>query len=192
MRCPVCGADNPKNNRFCGDCGNVFAPVTATQPAQNATAEPKPPYQIKVNVLCLAGAILGVLSLFMPWALVHDSFLDETTNIGAFDFDESFQGSATFSDNFQFTVTLFMIGTLVAFLLPLGGILQIIGSVGFILTTVTYPEIGNDEVIFWVGAAIAIISSVMVLIGLAYPEGIGFEKGKRSAVERLLTVSLFR
>jgi len=192
MKCPVCGAENPQNNKFCGDCGSTIAPVTSVQPMQNVTVEPKPPYQVKVNILCLAGAVLGILSLFMPWALVHDPFQDDTTNIGAFDFDESFGGGSSFPANFQFTVILFIIGTLVAFLLPLGGVLQLIGSVGFILTTVTYPKIGNDEVIFWVGAAIATISSALVLVGLAYPEGIGFAKGKRTAMERLLTVSLFR
>jgi len=192
MKCPVCGAENPKDNKYCGDCGSMIAMVTLVQPTQPITREPKPPYQIRVNLICLAGAILGVLSLFMPWALVDAPFQDDPTNIGAFDFDENLQGGYSFPVNFQLTMILFMIGTLVAFLLPLGGVLQLIGSLGFILTSVTYSKIGSNEIIFWIGAAIATISSAMVIVGLAFPGGIGFAEGKRTAMDRLLTVSLFR
>ena len=25
MKCPECGANNPKNNKFCGDCGEALS-----------------------------------------------------------------------------------------------------------------------------------------------------------------------
>jgi len=192
MKCPMCGAENPNDRKFCGDCGSILVPSLPVQPVQAVVERPKPPYQIKVNLYCLVGAIMGVLTLFMPWALLHDTHLDETTNVGAFDFNESPEAGYSFPDNFQLSVTLFVIGTGLAFILPIGGVFQFIGSMGFILTTVTYPRFGETELIFWIGAAIALISSCLVMIGLVYPNGVGFRPGKRTAIERLLTVSLFR
>ncbi|MGQ9588557.1 MAG: hypothetical protein ACUVT7_09305 [Thermoplasmata archaeon] len=193
MKCQACGSENPEKHKFCWECGAVLVPVVPVGPADTAApVQPKAPYQARINLVCLGGAVLGILSLFMPWALVHDSFLDDTTNIGAFDFDEEYDDRYSYPDNLGTTVILFLIGTVVAFVTPLGGILQLIGSVGFILTTFTYPMICDDEIIFWVGAAIATMSSALAVIGLAYPEGIGFEKDKRTALDRLLTIRLYR
>jgi len=192
MKCPVCGTENPQDKKYCGECGSMIAVAAPVQPKLYATEQSWRPYQVKVNLFCLVGAILGVLSLFMPWALLHDRVEQVNTNVGAFDFNQSPQAGYSFPDNFRYSVILFVIGTIVAFVLPLGGVLQLIGSMGFMLTTITYPSFGDTQVIFWIGAAIALISSIMVLIGFAYPSGVGYGTGRRTAMDRLLTVSLFR
>lgn len=42
MKCPVCGAENPHNNKYCGDCGEILLrPVT--QPYVDTLSHPGVP-----------------------------------------------------------------------------------------------------------------------------------------------------
>jgi hypothetical protein len=148
------------------------------------------PRKLRVNVLCLIGAILAAVSLFLPWATVQDQASGAKRDLGAFDFEETFLGFHLFSANFRYSVILFVIGTAVAFLSPLGGIMQLIGCVGFILTTLT-TRFEGVEMVFWIGAAVALISTAMVLLSLVSPTGVGYEAGKRLGITRLLTFSAF-
>jgi hypothetical protein len=192
VRCPNCGAENLEGKRYCGDCGAMIAPPSP--PILYQYPPPayvhKPPYKARINVLCLVGATLAVLSLFLPWALMQDDLSGDKTEVGAFEFDETFMGIHLFPDNFRYSVTLFVIGTAIAFFSPLGGILQLIGGIGFTLTSAT-SQFEHSELIFWLGPAVAIIASVMVLSSLAMPLGMGYED-RRDVVGRLLTLSVYR
>lgn len=190
MNCPSCGADNPEGNRFCGDCGNeMIRPEVASH--QYGQHPQMPQYRLRVNVFCLIGAIIAVLSLFLPWAVVQTEGTGDERTIGAFDFDESSQGSFSFPSNFRYSVTIFLIGTVLAFLTPLAGVLQLIGSLGFILTASTTTLEGmNLE--FWLGGAVGVMASAMVLGALVEPIGVGYEKGAGSGLGRLLTFSAYR
>jgi hypothetical protein len=89
-------------------------------------------------------------------------------------------------------VTLFVIGAVLAFLTPLGGIPLLIGSIGFLLTVLTtsYEEV---NVTIWFGSATAIISATMVIGSLVTPLGIGYKSGGENRIAaRLLTWSLYR
>ena len=190
MKCPVCGTENPENKKFCGDCGSVIV-LPPPPPIQYVPVQLKQPYQLRVNVFCLVGAVLAVISLFLPWAMVQDKESGDTANLGAFDFNETFLGVHLFSSNFRYSVTLFLIGTAIAFFCRLGGILQIIGSMGFIISTLTV-RFETVDMVFWIGSLVAVVSAAFVLLSLVYPLGAGYEPGKRDALARLLTVSVFR
>ena len=181
MRCPKCGAEVSENKRFCGDCGAEIQRQASVQ--QDQVVRQAQPYKLRVNVLCLIGAILAVLSLFLPWTLTQDRETGDTDTLGAFDYGE------TFPDNFRYAVTLFLIGTAAAFFTPLGGLLQLIGSIGFVMTalTSTFPEF---QITFWAGSAMAMFSAALVVIGLASPLGIGYGSDKEIGIARLLTFSV--
>jgi len=190
MKCPTCGKENPEGQKFCGDCGSMI--VLPPPPlVQYVPVQLKQPYQLRVNVFCLVGAVLAVISLFLPWAMVQDKESGDTANLGAFDFNENFLGYHLFSSNFRYSVTLFLIGTAIAFFCPLGGVLQLVGSMGFIISTLTVT-FETINMVFWIGALVAVVSAAFVLVSLAYPIGIGYEAGRRDALARLLTVSAFR
>jgi uncharacterized membrane protein YeiB len=124
--------------------------------------------------------------------MVQDKASGDTVGyLGAFDFDETFLGIHLFSSNFRYSVTIFLIGAVVAFFCPLGGILQLIGSIGFIISTLTV-RLEERSMIFWIGAIVALVSAALVLISLAYPIGTGYESRRRDALDRLLTVSVSR
>mgnify|MGYP006992528598 CR=1 FL=1 len=129
--------------------------------------------------------------MFLPWAVIQTNETGERTYLGAFDFGKTLLGIQLFPDTFQLSVTLFVIGAAVAFLSPLGGILQLIGAMGFVMTTLTWGVEGF-KMIFWIGAATAIVSAALVLLSLAWPMGVGYEKGRGVGVTRLLTFSAFR
>jgi hypothetical protein len=185
MKCPKCGFETSEGMRFCGNCGLALLSQQQVQSNIYVPLPQKPPFQIRVNILCLVGAIVGVLSLFLSWVATQDTSSGQISYLGAFDFD-------TFPSTFHLSVDLFLIGTVIAFFLSLGGILQLMGSAGFLLTSMTYATYGQLEVHFWYGAIIALASSLLVIIGLIVPYGYGFGTGSSSAAERLLTVSFFR
>ena len=85
-----------------------------------------------------------------------------------------------------------MIGTAVAFFTPLGSIPQMIGSIGFLLTTATSKLEDGQMGLYW-GAGAAIIGSFFVILSLAVPIGIGYSPDQRWGISgRLLTWSVFR
>jgi ribose/xylose/arabinose/galactoside ABC-type transport system permease subunit len=160
-------------------------------PDQYPQAHEKPPYRLRINMLCLFGAMLAVVSLFLPWAMIQNQLADET-NIGAFDFDEPLAGGSEFPDSFRYSITLFMIGTALSFLTPLGGIPLMIGAVGFISTSLT-SNITNHDLIPWLGAVIALLSAGVVLLSFIEPTGMGFDSEKEDRmVAKMLTWSVYR
>ena len=143
-------------------------------------------YKVRLNMLCYVGAIMAVLSLFLPWAVIQHDITEIRANLGPYDFDEGFPS------NFKYSVTLFLIGTVLAFLTPIGGILQFIGSVGFMLTASTTTFTGF-EMIFHVGPVIGFLASFMVLISLLSPMGIGYgQESEYDGIGRILSISLYR
>lgn len=146
-------------------------------------------YRPRINVVCLTGAILATLSLFLPWAIVNSEASGTNVYLGAFDFDEATPITHSLGDNLRYSLLIFMIGTLVAFFSPLGGIPQLMGSLGFVLATFY----SSADMMFWTGAAVGIISSAAVFMSMVAPVGIGYSREREEgAAARLLTVSVFK
>lgn len=151
----------------------------------------RPPYKLRVNIICLIGGILAVLSLFLPWVSV-DYERGNPTLYGAFDLDEPVDGYRMFPDGFRYSMTLFIVGTVLALVTPLGGIPLMIGSSGFILVSVT-TEFDYVSQIFWLGAIVGLLSSCIVMVSLFEPFGKGFKPSNEDRVlARLLVWSMYR
>jgi hypothetical protein len=179
ITCPSCGADNPDSKKSCVE-------------QQYIRVREERPYNLRVNVLCLVGAILAALSLFLPWATSQDQTSHVETNISAFDFDGAVPGISSFPDGFRYSVTFFLIGTALAFLSPLSGIPLLIGSMGFMLTAMT-SKFENSELTISLGAWVAVMSSILVLGSLVYPIGPGYSHGRAHGLaSKLLTWSVFK
>jgi len=151
----------------------------------------RPPYRLRINTLCLIGGIIAVLSLFLPWVIVQDDRGHETL-YGAFDLDDPFQGDDVFPDGFRYSMTMFMIGAVLALVTPLGGIPLLTGSIGFILISTTSMYEGTD-MLFWYGALVGLLSAFLVIVSLFEPFGKGYElKNENRIVPRLLTWSIYQ
>jgi hypothetical protein len=186
MKCPNCGAENPEDNRYCGDCGSAMFVSPSVAPSLDARTREVPPYRLRINIMCLVGSIIGILALFMTWAVLQNPVTSQLTNLGAFDFNGSFQ------PNFGYCVILFLVGTIISFFFTPGGFLQLIGGAGFMLSTQTYPTYNGDALTFSMGLVWAVGSSVIVIGSFLYPIGVGYRAKSRDAIERLLTVSITR
>ena len=108
-------------------------------------------------------AILAVLSLFLPWTVAVDEYTSTNEKIykGAFDYDEMSQGEPVYPDSFSVSVTIFLVGTIIAFITPLGGMLQFIGSMGFVLASST-TELEGFQMTWWIGSGIALVASIVL------------------------------
>lgn len=135
---------------------------------------------VRLNILGIVGALIGVVAVFSTWITVGFMFWTKEMNlIDVFNEVES-------SSDFWFPAVLCLIGTAVAFMSPLGGILQIVGVPLFIsaFTSQTDGEIPSG-----IGPYIALVGAVVVLASLLYPVGIGYSKKPVGIIGRLLTIS---
>jgi hypothetical protein len=143
-----------------------------------------------VNLLCGVGACIGVAALFLTWIYepLHVTIRNEPTIVYMVATQYLYYGAAV----------VFLIGTVVAFVSPLGGVLQVAGLIVFALGIV---DSGNDQ---WlkgydpqqelrIGMYLGIVSCSLVLASLFRPLGTGKLRPARvrhiRLVERLLTVS---
>jgi hypothetical protein len=134
----------------------------------------------RVNVLALVGATVGLVAVFSTWFLngivIKYSILDVITDP---------------HPGYQLLLTgfwVFLVGTLVCFLSPLGGILEIAGAVMFIDWFVGE----TDKMPSQVGAYIGIISAVIALVSIVKPFGLGYAGGTGGVAGRLLVFSPLR
>lgn len=183
--CPRCGSENPEGKSYCGNCGSPLDQAPSGPPPTG----PRPALKLSVNVLCIVAAIMGVLALFIPWTVAVDNDSGETSYTGAFDFMETDEGRHVFSDTFRYSVMIFLIGTILTFLSPLAGVLQLIGSLGFLMTFFSTEFPGADTII-WIGCVIACVSSVAAIGSLALPPRVSQEPGFR--LSRLLAWTVYR
>lgn len=138
-----------------------------------------------MNLLCLAGAALGAFSVTLEWVtqMVVDPrrFPQGLT----FHFDlMGLIGSGLAGEFLVFAAGLFLAGTLIAFITPMGGFLQLAGLVLFYGKVV--PEIASDTTI-GLGAMFGIVSTILVLYSLFNPVGVGIPQGRGGPSGNYLT-----
>lgn len=154
----------------------------------------------RINVLCVVGAMVGLSCLLTTWALVTetppgwptsahsksieivpDAWSPIDTLAAAGDPLSTAYGS---SELVAFSI-LFVLGTALAFLTPLGGAPQLVGVLGFY--TVSSEHLFVSE--FTAGLVVATAAALIVLASLWFPLGVGYERGPVSLKSRLLTVT---
>ena len=131
------------------------------------------------------------LALFLPWSIAQDEETLEKSYLGAFDYEETSHGESIYPDTFRVSVTIFLIGTIIAFITPIGGVFQLVGSLGFILAASTTQFDGFVSV-WWVGSGVGLAAAVAVLISLAVPVGKGYGHQKGFGISRLIAWTVYR
>lgn len=149
----------------------------------------------KVNLLCVTGAALGIVSLFFPWIVGGN--LPNDVMYRHLLVNDILLGPPIFSTLFIIFCSMFLVGTGLSFLTPAGGFVQMIGIVGFLYA---YPSAYRDMAgtqQLSLGAYLGIMSVAIVIIGLCIPIGPGHRstagvlRKMVSTANRFLTFSPF-
>lgn len=142
-------------------------------------------------MLCLVGATIGVAAIALPWS-----------GTGAGPWYEEWAFAAWICDlvsshvsvlEFYLAFGFFLGGTILAFLTPVGGALQVIGLAEFCFEEFerqeSFQQNSYYEGQFAVGFFVACISSAFVLVSIVRPLGIGYGEPPGSLWARLMVVS---
>jgi len=132
-----------------------------------------------VNLFCIAGAMIGVIAIFSRWV---GNWLIDLNLLDVMNLSDSAGGAS----NYYLPGLVFIIGTLIAFLSPLGGFLQIIGAPWFIVVWANRHE---GEVLSSIGAYLGIASAIVVLVSMVRPLGPGLMTGPFTVRNRLSVFS---
>ena len=147
---------------------------------------------MKVNALCLAGAGLGLLSLFLPWWSGHEvglgTLVDQNYNL----VEGVLLDSENLSSAFVVAATLFVVGTGMAFLSPIGGLVQLPGVLGFIALFNQEISTRRGTESFELGLYIALISAIITTVSLLMPLGPGYGFKGRAFWTSLSSANRFR
>lgn len=132
-----------------------------------------------VNLLGLAGAIVGIVAIFSRWlgSWLKDYNLIDVINL---------LDSADAPQDYLYASVLVVLGAVIALLSPLGGFLEIVGAAWFLLTWANRHE---GDIMSDIGPYLAIASGVIALVSLVRPMGIGLMRGPFSLRSRLLVFS---
>lgn len=151
--------------------------------------------QLKVNVLCITGAALGIVSLLFPWIVGGNPPQDAQYQDMLV--RDILLGPPVFPALFIVFCSLFLVGTGLSFLTPTGGFVQLAGIIGFLYS---YPSAyrnmpGTQEPS--IGAFLGILSMTIVIVGFCLPIGPGHRSSASvfrklvSTANRFLTFSPF-
>ncbi len=150
-----------------------------------------------VNLLCILGASIGVVSLFVAWIHVPPT-IGAWVGSSRIQFEPSIVYMVTDRYIYYGAAAAFAVGTIAAFASPLGGILQsaslVIFALGMIDSGNELPLEGIDQQqTLMVGMCLGIVSCALVTTSLFKPLGTGslHPRGPRKIrlMERLLTIT---
>ena len=153
--------------------------------------------KLRVNLLCILGGPLGVVSLFMIWAVRHTLdlwALVGSTSYSGFDF---LAGHAPYepqfwTDTYMLSPILFAVGSTVAFVTPLGGGLQVAGALYFLSWAPLYnprAAFSGEYYVLGVGWYIGLVAGALTLLSLVHPIGLNCRERPRSALSRMVSIS---
>ncbi len=139
---------------------------------------------VRVNLLCLVGAFMGAFSVTLEWLTqTFDTRYGPTTT--HFDL-MGLLGSGMADQSLVFAAGLFVAGTLIAFITPYAGFMQVGGLLIFFGKVV--PGILAEKNV-GVGAIFGIASTILVLYSLFNPVGLGIPKSHSGPSGNYLTVA---
>jgi hypothetical protein len=133
-----------------------------------------------INILCLCGLILGIAAVFSTWTYYSEGDYTSTTYLITILPPTVLIAGAS----------LFVLGTILAILTPLAGLVQVAGLVGFLAPTMDraalWSEHSGGSVEFGpsVGFYVGVLSAVLVLASLIHPMGPGFGRSRTTLRRR--------
>ena len=139
---------------------------------------------VRLNILCLVGAVIGVVAVFSTWIAVRVTFIfwSSRSELNLIDVYNQVGSSS----DFYLPAVLLLIGAIVAFISPLGGMLQLVGAPLFISA---FASNSDGKLPSGVGPYLALVGAVIVLASLVYPVGLKYRQRPIGVLGRLLTVS---
>lgn len=146
---------------------------------------------MRVNILALVGAFIGILCIITPWTTITTGILQTTTSTSNLDLTDYMHDD---DSAFAFAVVLFILGCAFAFITPFGGMAQFFGWLIFL--GLIYGRLGTvDSGIFsttttlGIGFYVGIVAAAMVLISMIRPMGMGYGKDALQPRQRFLVWS---
>ena len=152
--------------------------------------------RVRLNLLCLVGAGIGIASLFVTWVgtdyriMSNPGILIENYPVSYNVLDLVGFGSGEHSwHEFWLPCLIYLIGTLAALATPIAGVVQASGVSAFFLAL--RAEYG-DFAPLTPGPCLAVVSVIVVLASLIRPVEWGYRAGRVDLARRLLAISLIR
>jgi hypothetical protein len=148
-----------------------------------------------VNLLCIVGACIGVAALFLGWIYQPPSM---PTHLGIRNYPTVLYMIVN-QYMYYGAAALFLLGTVIAFVSPIGGIPQLASLMAFAYGMVASgydPRLDgiDPQQKIWFGMGLGVVSCILILTSLFTPWGPGNMHPPRSKNirfrERLLTVTL--
>lgn len=143
--------------------------------------------RLNVNVICLAGALIGTLAVFTTWSCAASQPGSMGWDWGPLRPLEA----VTSIPSILLPVFSFLVigGVALAFVSPLGGFLQASGVLLYLFYFILLPkpEFFEGRLIPDSGPFFAILSSSMVIVSFLWPHGVGYRE-RVSLRSRLLTI----
>ena len=136
--------------------------------------------RVRLNILCLVGAVIGVIAVFSTWITARFLFWSREMNL----IDVYNQVGS--SSHYYLPAVLLLIGAVVVFITPVGGILQVIGVPIFLSVFATNSD---GKLPSGVGPYLALVGAVIVLASLVYPVGLGYRQKPVGVIGRFITIS---
>jgi len=146
---------------------------------------------VRLNLLCLAGAGLGALSLFLTWtdSVVSPVAYCTWPDSGIIDILFNWCHAEW---ALRVACTLFLIGVALAFLTTLGAFFEAAGLWGFFIWYANREEqrVTGEILPESIGPYVGIASALLVLLALVKPMGSGYGGASVGMRQRLLPVGL--
>lgn len=145
---------------------------------------------LKVNLLAILGGLLGVMCILLPWSVTSTDGVFGSTTTESVMTDYIHDGDSAFS----FAIVLFLLGSALALLTPLGSVGQFFGWLTFLaaifgdLRTI-HTAIADITLSLGLGFVVGVVASALVIASLLRPLGLGYTKGYVGVAQRFLTVS---
>ena len=147
-----------------------------------------------VNLLCIFGASIGTIALFLVWIYEPPTIPGPRSVLS----EPSLVFMITHQYLYYAAAVVFLLGTTAAFVTPLGGVMQSGSLVHFALGII---DSGSDpwldgidpQQTLKIGMYLGIVSCILVMTSLLSPLGIGnlspAKSRKVKLIERLLTIT---
>jgi len=144
-----------------------------------------------INLLCLSGAIFGIVAIFLPW-MVYQSDSPDLSYVGSRGFsllDLMQMGAPGILHGFIVFGIVFFAGSIIAFFSGIGGFVQLIGVIFLFKEIAYYPfSISVDpqiEIVAGIGAYIGLLAALITIVSILMPIRIGTLPREKSIKNRI-------
>jgi hypothetical protein len=143
---------------------------------------------MKINLLAIVGGLLGVMCILLPWTVTHieSPFGDSSSEMIMTDFIHESDSA------FSFAVVLFLLGSALALITPLGGVGQFFGWLIFLAAIL--DDLGTEQtaiadvtVSLGLGFGVGLVAFALVFLSMIKPMGPGHAQIPNDPRGRFLT-----